>query len=70
LQPSPEYSFGILNGVSDENSLILGGNKTLLLQFGTALAPDEHDAEVEEGIKLDDAAESQHSPVSSSLTDS
>jgi hypothetical protein len=56
-----------LNGVRDENSLILGGNKTLLLQFGTALAPDEH-AEVEEGIKLDDAAESQHSPVSSSLT--
>ena len=64
LQPSPEYSSGILNGVSDENSLILAGIRTLLLQLGTALAPD---AEDEEGSKLD---ESQHSPVSSSLTES
>jgi len=54
-----------LNGVRDENSLILCGIRILLLQFGTALAPDAD--EDEEGSKLD---ESQHSPVSSSLTDS
>ena len=63
-EPRPEYSFGTLNGVSAENSLILDGIRWLLLQLMGTVPVHDDGLGGEEDTR---GEESQHSPVSSSL---